>query len=222
MTPADPSANPAEPALVPSVTSASAAFEAAMLSCLESVVRYARVLTRDLTDADDLVQETYLRAFRGWTTFDMSSDPRRWLFAICRHAFLRIRQREMRMVSVDEELELDAMAAVSVHKTAREHGLARVFERVDLGPAVSRALAGLSDAHRVIVVMVDVDGLGYAEAAAELSLPIGTVRSRLFRARRQLQQELIEYARDAGFAGTERTANTDAGTPQGISGGNGP
>jgi len=177
-----------------------AAFESAMMSCLEAVMRYARMLTRDFSDADDLVQETYLRAFRGWTTFDMASDPRRWLFAICRHAFLRIRHRELRMVSVDEELELNALAAVTMHMRTVDEGLGRVFDRVDLGPAVARALARLSDAHRVIVVMVDVDGLGYAEAATELSLPIGTVRSRLFRARRLLQQDLVEYARDAGYA----------------------
>ncbi|MEP6832040.1 MAG: RNA polymerase sigma factor [Gemmatimonas sp.] len=179
---------------------ASAEFEAAMLGCLESVMRYARALTRDESDADDLVQETFLRAFRAWQTFDMSSDPRRWLFAICRHTFLRQRQREMRVVSVDEELELDALAAVSLHKSARDEGLDRVFDRVDLGPAVQKALSELSDAHRLVVVLVDVEGQGYAEAAAELQLPIGTVRSRLFRARRQLQTALIEFARDAGYS----------------------
>ena len=170
-----------------------------MLGCLESVMRYARALTRDSSDADDLVQETFLRAFRSWKTFDMSSDPRRWLFAICRHAFLRTRQREMRVVSVDEELELDALAAVSLHKSARDEGLERVFDRVDLRPAVTKALSELSDAHRVIVVLVDIEGQGYAEAAKELQLPIGTVRSRLFRARRHLQSALIEFARDAGY-----------------------
>lgn len=163
-------------------------------------MRYARALTRDESDADDLVQETFLRAFRAWQTFDMSSDPRRWLFAICRHTFLRQRQREMRVVSVDEELELDALAAVSLHKSARDEGLDRVFDRVDLGPAVQKALSELSDAHRLVVVLVDVEGQGYAEAAAELQLPIGTVRSRLFRARRQLQTALIEFARDAGYS----------------------
>lgn len=170
-----------------------------MLGCVEPVMRYARALTRDSSDADDLVQETFLRAFRAWMTFDMSSDPRRWLFAICRHAFLRGRQREMRVVSVDEELELDALAAVSVHKTARDEGLDQLFERVDLRPAVTKALSELSDAHRVIVVLVDIEGQGYAEAAEVLQLPIGTVRSRLFRARRHLQTALVEFARDAGY-----------------------
>lgn len=176
------------------------AFEAAMLGCLEAVMRYARMLTRDESDADDLVQETYLRAFKAWATFDMSSDPRRWLFAICRHAFIRIRNRELRMVAIDDDSEMDALASVAIHNSARADGLDHVFDRVDLGPAVTRALGKLSDAHRVIVVMVDIDGLSYAEAAEELTLPVGTVRSRLFRARRQLQQELVEYARDAGFA----------------------
>lgn len=190
------------PKNTPDITPASDEFEAAMLGSLESVMRYARSLTRDASDADDLVQETYLRAFRAWETFDMTSDPRRWLFAICRHAFLRNRQRESRIVSVDEDLELDALAAVQLHKTARDEGLNQLFDRVDLKPALAKALAALSDDHRMIVVMVDIDGLGYAEAAEELGLPIGTVRSRLFRARRLLQQSLIEFARDAGFAVT--------------------
>ena len=105
----------------------------------------------------------------------------------------------MRIVSVDEEMELDALAAVSLHKAARDEGLERIFDRVDLRPAVAKALSALSDAHRMIVVLVDIEGQGYAEAAEELQLPIGTVRSRLFRARRHLQTALIEFARDAGY-----------------------
>ncbi|MEO7999369.1 MAG: RNA polymerase sigma factor [Gemmatimonadaceae bacterium] len=201
---------PSDPSIVD--TPASAEFEAAMLGCLEPVMRYARALTRDASDADDLVQETFLRALRAWKTFDMSSDPRRWLFAICRHAFLRTRQREMRVVSVDEELELDALAAVSLHKSARDEGLDRVFERVDLRPAVTKALSELSDAHRMIVVLVDIEGQGYAEAAEVLQLPIGTVRSRLFRARRHLQTALVEFARDAGYK-LPSSGNTTAPTP---------
>ena len=197
---------------------ATAAFEAAMLGCLEAVMRYARSLTRDASDADDLVQETFLRAFRAWKTFDMASDPRRWLFAICRHAFLRTRQRESRIISVDEDLELDALAAVALHKSARDEGLNQLFDRLDLKPAVARALAALSDAHRMIVVMIDIDGLGYAEAAKELGLPIGTIRSRLFRARRLLQQALIEFARDAGFAVTSPSpAESPAPSPRDLS-----
>jgi RNA polymerase sigma-70 factor (ECF subfamily) len=184
----------------PASASAPAAFEAAMLAQLEAVMRYARALTRDASDADDLTQETFLCAFRAWPTFDVTSDPRRWLFAICRHSFLRTRQRDSRMVTVDEELELDALAAVAVHKSARDEGLERLFDRIDLGPAVARALAALSEDHRMVVMTIDVEGLGYAEAAEALQLPIGTVRSRLFRARRVLQQSLVIFARDAGFA----------------------
>lgn len=163
-------------------------------------MRYARTLTRDASDADDLTQETFLCAFRAWRTYDPSFDARRWLFAICRHSFLRTQQRASRMVSVEEEVELDALAALNVHRTARDEGLEALFDRLDLGPAVARALATLSDDHRVIVMTVDVEGLGYAEAADALALPIGTVRSRLFRARRLLQQSLVEFARDAGYA----------------------
>ena len=105
----------------------------------------------------------------------------------------------MRVVSVDEELESDALAAVSLHKAARDEGLDRLFDRVELGPAVAKALSELSDAHRTVVILVDVEGQGYAKAAKALHLPISTVRSRLFRARRHLQAALIKFARDAGW-----------------------
>lgn len=184
------------------------AFEAEMLKHLPDVVRFARALTRDPADADDVVQETYLRAFRARHTFIPGSDGRRWLFTIARNLYLRGRERDARMVHVDGEPELDAVATVQAQVTAQASGVDPRLEHPDLAPAIAKAIAELPEPFRLVVALVDVEGLDYAEAAAQLGIPIGTVRSRLFRARRTLQESLFEYARDAGFRVGEPEASS--------------
>lgn len=182
----------------PPLSDASEAFVEEMLAHLESVIRFARSLARDRADADDLVQETYLRAFRRRDTYRAGASGRQWLFTICRNIFLRERSRGLRMVPVDGVPELDALASVGLHVATQRGGYEDVFERFDLEPAIEAAIAALPDAQRIVVSMVDIEGRGYAEVAKVLGVPIGTVRSRLFRARRVLQEQLIDFARDAG------------------------
>jgi RNA polymerase sigma-70 factor (ECF subfamily) len=185
-------------------------FESTTLPHLNAVARFALSLTRDRADADDLVQETYLRACRGWRTFRPDSDPRRWLFAICRNAFLRTRRRPHQFVESDDG-DLDAMPAVLSHVQAVHEGLGDLFERVDVRPAIERAIDALPEPHHSVLVLVDLEEHSYEETAAILQLPIGTVRSRLFRARRMIQQALIAYAEDAGLA-RSRPLRTPADT----------
>jgi RNA polymerase sigma-70 factor (ECF subfamily) len=174
-------------------------FERAALPHLAAVASFATSLTRDRTDADDLVQETYLRAFRGWQTFHPGSDARRWLFAICHHEFLRGRRRGRIFVESDNG-DLDAMPAVMRHAHAMQAGLGDLFDRIDVRPAIERAIGQLPEPHHSVLVLVDVEGYSYDDAAAILEIPIGTVRSRLYRARRVIQDALIAYAEDAGLA----------------------
>jgi RNA polymerase sigma-70 factor (ECF subfamily) len=174
-------------------------FERETLPHLPDVLRYARSLTRDRGDGDDLVQETYLRAFRSMETYQPGSNARRWLFTICRNIYLHGRQREQRVVILDEP-ELDALASAGLHVTAQRDGHEDLFAKLDLGPAIVRAMAALPEIHRVVVAMIDIEEMSYAEVAEILGVPIGTIRSRLFRGRRVLQERLIEYARDAGLA----------------------
>jgi len=196
-----------------------AAFEHEVLACLPDVTRYARALTRDDAAADDLVQDTFLLAYRGYHTFRTGEDVRRWLVTICRRAFLRDRMRSARVVTTDEgsDAELDTLAAVSGHAAAQRAGQDRLFERFDLGPAIEQAIASLPDAFRRAVVLVDVEGEGYEEAAAIEAVPVGTIRSRLFRGRRLLQDQLLEYARDAGYAAIRTPPATRAAAPTVIS-----
>jgi RNA polymerase sigma-70 factor (ECF subfamily) len=177
------------------------AFERLTIPHLPDILRFARSLTRDAAQADDLVQETYLRALHGWHTFREGSDPRRWLFTVCHHAFLRGVRRERRYVPAPEhDPELDSMATAVAHWNAQEAGVAEAVERMDLKPAIERALETLAAHYRVAVLLVDVEGLSYEEAADVLGVAVGTVRSRLFRGRRLLQDLLFAYAQDAGFA----------------------
>ncbi|NUO62368.1 MAG: sigma-70 family RNA polymerase sigma factor [Gemmatimonadaceae bacterium] len=172
-------------------------FRAEALRWLPEVTRFALSLTRDESDADDLVQETFLKAYEAWATYTPGTECRGWLFTICRHTFYRRRRREERQVTCDDP-EVEALAAAAVHASARQGGYADLFTRFDLSDAIDGAIAALPEAFREVVLLVDVNDQSYEAAAEMLSVPLGTVRSRLFRARRLLQEALIDHARDAG------------------------
>jgi RNA polymerase sigma-70 factor, ECF subfamily len=176
-----------------------AEFDAIILAALPHVVRFARSLAHDDALADDLVQETYLRAYRSWDTFKLGHDARRWLFTICRNVFLRTREREARVVDTSgEDAELESLAASVEHGQADRSGLTDIFDRIDVGPAIRAALEAVPEVYRTAVILVDVEGESYEAAAEVLGVPVGTVRSRLFRARRLLQKSLYAHAVDAG------------------------
>lgn len=198
---------------MPNQTERDADFERDALACLPDVARFARSLTRNASQADDLVQETFLRAYQGYASFQSGSNMRRWLFSICHHAWLRIAHREQRveLTREGEAAELETLAAVMGHESARRGGLDRIVTEVDVGPAIRSAIESLAPVFRAAVQLVDVEGLAYDEAAEVLGVPVGTVRSRLFRARRILQEKLFDHARDAGVIRT--TSSSPRGTP---------
>jgi len=193
---------PVDPVTIPDPAPASrlgdASFEQTALPWLDAVYRFARSLARNEADADDLVQETFLRALRAWHTFHTDGDCRRWLFAICHNAHLGgIRQAGRRPAAIDGDI--DSLPAVLLHHLAVKDGTDELVARLDLRPALSRALATLSEPFRAVVLLVDGEGHTYTSAAETLGVPVGTVRSRLFRARRLLQESLFACARDAGL-----------------------
>lgn len=196
-----PVAAPIAPHEIPPETRAEsdARFDREALPFMDDVYRFARSLTRNESDAQDVVQEAFLRAYRSWSTFIPGSDARRWLFTIARNVFLRTRERERRHVEA-EDGDVESIAAVTMMSEQRGDGSDAILARADLGPALSRALDELQEPFRGAVLLVDVEDQSYEDAAAVLGVPIGTVRSRLFRGRRILQERLFEYARDAGFA----------------------
>ena len=176
----------------------SATFEREAIPWIDDVYRFALSLTRDESDADDVVQDTFLRAFRSWHTYLPGSDCRRWLFTICRNVFLRSRERARPMVEL-ESGELDLAAVGSFYNEGDRDNVESIFSRLDLAPAIADALANVPEPFRSTLEIVDVDDQSYEAAAEILRVPIGTVRSRLFRGRRLMQEQLMIYARDAGF-----------------------
>ena len=190
-------------ASLPEVPAASTAqrdaeFAREALPWLDDVYRFALSLTRDEADADDVVQETFLRAYRSWHTFIPGTDCRRWLFTICRNVFLRSRERQRPTVDL-EDGEQDALAAGSVYAAARESGYDDLYARLDIGPALREAIDELAEPFRSAVILVDVEDLSYEAAAEVMEVPIGTVRSRLFRGRRLLQEKLASLAAEYGL-----------------------
>ncbi|HEY4307248.1 MAG TPA: sigma-70 family RNA polymerase sigma factor [Gemmatimonadaceae bacterium] len=173
------------------------AFEREALPWIADVHRFALSLTRDECDADDVVQDTFLRAFRSWHTYLPGSDCRRWLFTICRNVFLRSRERYRPTVDL-EASDVDS-AANAVLAAAGERA-DDVLARLDLAPAIQGALEKVPEPFRSTLVIVDVEDQSYESAAETLGVPIGTVRSRLFRGRRLMQEQLMVYAIDAGYA----------------------
>jgi RNA polymerase sigma-70 factor (ECF subfamily) len=179
------------------------AFEAEALRWAPDVHRFALSMTRDESDAEDVVQDTYLRALRSWRTFAPDSDCRRWLFTICRNVFLRSRERASRVVNFDAA-ELDSVigdGSVRRPWEDRTGPPATDFTTVDVWPAIRRAISRVPEPFRSVIVAVDLDDESYETAAERLGVPIGTIRSRLFRGRRLLQEQLRNYALDFGVTG---------------------
>ncbi len=194
------------PAAAPGASSGppqDANFEQEALPWVDDVYRFARSLTRNDTDAEDVVQDTYLRAYKSWHTFQPGSDARRWLFAIARNVFLRSRER------VRPEVDPNEGDIEKVDSSTRLSGAGRdtteaLLSRIDLGPALSEAMDQLAEPFRSAVVLVDIEDQSYDAAAQVLGVPVGTVRSRLFRGRRLLQEMLMNYAQDAGYRSAAR------------------
>jgi RNA polymerase sigma-70 factor (ECF subfamily) len=172
------------------------AFEQELLGSIEAVHRFALQLAQEPTAAEDLVQETYVRALAHRDQYTPGTNCRAWLFTICRNAFVKGALKDAREIAV-EDAELEAAGAAAVHSAMAAGGA--VFERADVDDAVRRALDKLPDEYRTVVALVDIEDQSYGAVAEILGIPVGTVRSRLHRARRLLQRDLVAYARDAGL-----------------------
>ena len=123
------------------------AFATEALRWTDDVYRFALSMTRDEADAEDVVQDTYLRAFRAWRTFAAGSDCRRWLFTICRNVFLRTRERSKQWVPL-ETSEMDAVIADASLMGAWADRAAERFTAVDIAPAIYRAVARVPEPFR--------------------------------------------------------------------------
>ncbi|HVO34063.1 MAG TPA: sigma-70 family RNA polymerase sigma factor [Gemmatimonadales bacterium] len=175
-----------------------AAFQAEALQHLDAVYRYAYALTRDQSEAEDLTQDTFLQALRHWEQFRPGTNARAWLFTICRNLFLRQRERRAREEPTEAAV-LDGIASTAQAFAAPADAGRALFDAPELGDVIRKELDKLPAEYREVVELSDLQDQSYADIAQVLGVPLGTVKSRLFRGRRLLQEALVDYARDAGL-----------------------
>ncbi|MBA2809101.1 RNA polymerase sigma factor [Streptomyces acidicola] len=161
------------------------AFAKFVLPEVEVLLRVAMTLTAQPADAEDLVQETLLRAYRAIGRFD-GEHPRAWLLTIMRRAEINRHRRRTPRLLDDPDADLDRLSSAGVVESPEELVLGESFDAV-----VGAALAALPDKHKQVVRLVDIGGLSYGEAAQVLDVPEGTVMSRLHRARKRIRTQLV-------------------------------
>ena len=178
-------------------TDRKAQFETEALVHLDALYGLALRLTGgDAARSEDLVQDAMLKAYRAWDDFQLGTNCRAWLMTILRNTFInqfRSRQRRPSPVEFDEIGDRSVFSEVSGDDPAGEF-----FERI-IDDEVIAAIDALPDEFRVAVVLSDLEGLSYQEIAEIMGIPVGTVKSRLFRARKRLQARLYAYAREMGY-----------------------
>ncbi len=176
-------------------------FEREALSYLDALYRTGLRMTRSEADAEDLVQETYIRAFRHRDQFTPGTNLKAWLFRILTNTFINSYRRKQ---AQPQTTELDGVEETTLHRLMTEtRGAAPEPEREVLDGIVdgevTAALEELPERFRT-VVLLDVEGFSYKEIAEMLEIPIGTVMSRLHRGRKFLQKRLYDLAREHGIA----------------------
>ncbi|MBA9078830.1 RNA polymerase sigma-70 factor (ECF subfamily) [Rufibacter quisquiliarum] len=181
-----------------------ARFEAELMPVISSLYNFAFRLTLDEDDANDLVQETYLKAYRFFDYFEPGTNAKAWLFRILKNSFINdFRKKSKQPAKVDySEVEgyynsedVDAEGEGSSGTTDL-----RMESVQDLiGDEVAGALNSLPVDFRTVIILCDLEGFTYEEMAKILDIPIGTVRSRLHRARHFLKEKLEKYAKSMGY-----------------------
>jgi len=163
------------------------------LEQLDMLYRVARRLTRDPTGAEDLVQETYMRALRARDSFDLQAHGiRPWLLRIMHNLHISRAEREARQPAALEDEQLEASAATPPPPLPEGS-----FEGMDEN--LVRAIAGLAEEYQSVLMLWAIEELSYKEIADALNIPIGTVMSRLYRARERLSEQLRSYAIEEGI-----------------------
>ena len=179
-------------------------FESEALPHLDAVYRFAFRLSGSAADAEDLVQETFLRAYRAWDRFEPGTRAKSWLFTICRNAFLRQRQHDHRRDEVMQQAVRsngmgDESPETVLFMPAYQQDPEGTFFFSVIDDKILGMIAGIPTEFREVVLLSDLEGLSYAEIAQVLDIPVGTVKSRLFRGRRMLQEKLYTYATESGY-----------------------
>ncbi len=187
-------------------------FEEEFLPQIDALYTFAYHLTYNEDDANDLVQETYLKAFRFIEKYHEGTNAKAWLFKILKNAFInQYRRKSKQPTRVDYE---DITSYQEVEEDSNLSGYADLREEMFqtmMGDEVTNAINALPVDFRVVILLCDIEGFTYEEISKILDIPIGTVRSRLHRARNMLKDKLREYARSMGYGDSDEAENGETG-----------
>jgi len=179
-------------------------FEREALPQLPALRHYAEALTRDRERSDDLVQETMLKALRYFGTYKAGTNCRAWLFQICKHSFINeYRRKQYQPIPLDFQAEGRRTAELegeehSIHASLDDRSASQ-DDRKLLGDEVSGALHALPPEYQTVLLLKDVEGCTYEEIALFMRVPVGTIRSRIHRARKLLAGRVEGYAQSLGY-----------------------
>ncbi|MGD9328417.1 MAG: sigma-70 family RNA polymerase sigma factor [Cyclobacteriaceae bacterium] len=174
-------------------------FELEFLPHIHSIYNFAYRITFDEDDAKDLVQETYLKSFRFIDSFEKGTNAKAWLFRILKNSFINeFRKKNKEPVKIDyQEVEAFYNSDEVNHMITSNLQVEAIKEMI--GDEVSIALNSLEVDFRTVIILCDIEGFSYEEMALILDVPIGTIRSRLHRARNLLKEKLKKYAGSMGY-----------------------
>ena len=170
---------------------------------IRACVLVAKTMTNNPADAQDLLQETLLKAYRFWDRYERGTNIRAWLFRILKNSYInRYRKATREPETVDYDEVQNFYTSVRDSATDANDLQENLFKNL-LDDDVTKAVADLPEEFRTVVILSDIEGLTYEEIADFVDVPLGTVRSRLHRGRKILRARLMEYARSRGYATRE-------------------
>ncbi|MCZ6726325.1 MAG: sigma-70 family RNA polymerase sigma factor [Acidobacteria bacterium] len=176
-------------------------FEDAAMPFIDSLYNTAYRMARNPQDAEDLVQETYLKAYKYYDKFQEGTNFKAWLFKILKNTFINAYRKKQQtprqadFANIEDAFETQVSDEVrNCHRTPEDLALEGVLD-VDL----QRAIKALPPDYRMAVLLADLEDLSYKEIAGVIDVPVGTVMSRLYRGRKLLESSLLKYARERGY-----------------------
>jgi len=174
-------------------------FEEELLPHINALKTFAYHLSYNEEDANDLVQETYMKAHRFIDKYISGTNAKAWLFKILKNAYInQYRKKSKRPQQVDFEEIVNYHNSDDNSGTGYHDLRAEIFENM-MGDEVTIAINSLPIDFRTVVLLCDIEGFTYEEISKIIDVPIGTVRSRLFRARNMLKEKLLKYAQKIGY-----------------------
>lgn len=179
-------------------------FEREAIPHMDALYNFAIKMTRNSDDASDLLQETYLKAYRFWDKLEKGTNCKAWMFRIIRNTFINDYRKKAK-----EPAKIDYNEIENLYEKIKPSSLTSYYLNSDsydnlIDDEISKAISSLPEDFRMVIVMCDIEGYSYEEIADFVDIPVGTVRSRLHRARKVLFTKLHIYADEKGYVNKEK------------------